>query len=63
MTKKIQGSASRYAHRKHRASTKVRAAASLRSRASPCQAGNSLQGNEKKKKRGAFSQKPPRFQG
>jgi hypothetical protein len=44
-----------------RASTKVRAAASLRSRASPCQAGNSLQGNEKK--RGAFSQKPPRFQG
>jgi len=34
---------------------------SLRSRASPCQAGNSLQGNEKK--RGAFSQKPPRFQG
>jgi len=36
---------------------------SLRSRASPCQTGNSLQGNEKKKKRGAFSQKPPRFQG
>ena len=31
-----------------RASTKVRATASLRSRASPCQAGNSLQGNEKK---------------
>lgn len=30
-----------------RASTKVRAAASLRSRASPCQAGYSLQDNEK----------------
>ena len=28
MTKKIQGTASRYAHRKHRASTKVPAAAS-----------------------------------
>ena len=42
MTKKIQGTASRYAHRKHRASTKVPAAASERSRASPCQAGYSL---------------------
>jgi len=42
MTKKIQGTASRYARRKQRASTKARAAASERSRASPCQAGYSL---------------------
>ena len=40
---KIQGTKERYALRKQRGSTKVLAAASERSRAAPCQAGNSLQ--------------------
>ena len=42
MTTKTQGTCSRYARRKHRASAKVLAAAGELSRASPCQAGSSL---------------------
>jgi hypothetical protein len=74
MTTKIQGTCSRYARRKQRASTKVRAAAgvavklatacALQQRFVPLPVLRSswLQLARQRKKRGAFSQKPPRFQ-